>query len=196
MLAHEAYVWMKVVTSFNSCASDASCRRGFEKVNVVSFGIIPNQSCIRAKYSVVWRFATSILYVYPSTPSHWLSCSKIKESVQGELFGLPRVETSMSLMMVPHLNSVVFYYKTTTWSCLSGTACSHVCSRTSSCFGACYRSSFPENLATSSRRFVLQTFIFLPRLDESGISWHQPDLNLRQIWWLEHFPRTIILVPR
>ena len=184
------------MTSSSSCAFDASCRRGFEKVNVVSFGIIPSQSCIRAKYSVVWRFATSILYVYPSTPSHWLSCSKIKESVQGELFGLPRVETSMSLMMVPHLNSVVFYYKTTTWSCLSGTACSHVCSRTSSCFGAYYRSSFPENLATSSRRFVLQTFVFLLRLDESGISWHQPDLNLRQIWWLEHFPRTIILVPR
>jgi len=62
MLAHEAYVWMKVVTSFNSCAFDASCRRGFEKVNVVSFGIIPNQSCIRAKYSVVRRLATSILY--------------------------------------------------------------------------------------------------------------------------------------
>ena len=35
MLAHEAYVWMKVVTSFSSCAFDASCRRGFEKVNVV-----------------------------------------------------------------------------------------------------------------------------------------------------------------
>ena len=62
MLAHEAYVWMKVVASFNSCASDASCRRGFEKVNVIFFGIIPNQSCIRAKYSVVRRLATSILY--------------------------------------------------------------------------------------------------------------------------------------
>ena len=131
----------------------------------------------------------------PSTPSHWLSCSKIKESVQGELFGLPRVETSMSLMMVPHLNSVVFYYKTTTWSCLSGTTCSHVCSRTSSCFGAYYRSSFPENLATSSRRFVLQTFIFLPRLDESGISWHQPDLNLRQIWWFGTFPKNYNIGP-
>ena len=76
MLAHEAYVWMKVVTSFNSCASDASCRRGFEKVNVVSFGIIPNQSCIRAKYSVVRRLATSIPYVFRSTPSHWLICSR------------------------------------------------------------------------------------------------------------------------
>ena len=91
--------------------------------------------------------------------------------------------------MVPNQNSVVFYCKTTTWSCLSGTTCSHVCSRTSSCFGACYRSSSPENPATSSRRFVLQTFIFLPRLDESGISWHQPDLNLRQIWWFGTFPK-------
>ena len=148
--------------------------------------------------SILWsvRLIIFIPYVYPSTPSHWLSCSKIKESVQGELFGLPRVETSMSLIMVPHLDSLVFYYKTTMWSCLSWTKCSQVCSRTSSCFGACYRSSFPENLATSSHRFVLQTFIFLTRLDESGISWHQPDLNLKQIWWLEHFPRTIILVPR
>ena len=34
--------------------------------------------------------------------------------------------TSLSAMMVPHLNSVVFYYKTTMWSCLSGTTCSHV----------------------------------------------------------------------
>ena len=32
MLAHEAYVWMKEVTSSNSCAFDASCRREFEKV--------------------------------------------------------------------------------------------------------------------------------------------------------------------
>ena len=61
-------------------------------------------------------------------------------------------------MMVPYPNSVVFYCKTTMWSCLSETACLHMCSRTSSCFGACYRSSFPENLAMSSRRFVLQPF--------------------------------------
>ena len=86
------------------------------------------------------------------------------------LKSIPYARTSISSMMVPLLNSVVFYYKTTLWSCLSGTTCSHVCSRTNSCFGACYRSSFPENHATSSRRFVLQTFIFLSRLDESGIS--------------------------
>ena len=79
--------------------------------------------------------------------------------------------------MIPNQNSVVFYCKTTMWSCLSGTTCSHVCSRTSSCFGACYRSSFPENLATSSRRVVLQT-LFPNTLSE--LSCYQPDLNLRQ----------------
>ena len=80
-------------------------------------------------------------------------------------------------MMVPHMDSVVFYYKTTTWWCLSGTTCSHVRSRTSSCFGACYRSSSPEYLTTSSRRFVLQTFfsrhvvwiILLPTRFESQV---------------------------
>ena len=60
---HEAYVWMKVVTSSNSCASDVSCRHEFEEDCFVSFGIIPNQSCIRAKYSVVRRLATFVLYV-------------------------------------------------------------------------------------------------------------------------------------
>ena len=129
----------------------------------------------------------------PSTLSHWLTCSRKRSLCLGSN-PWTCVKTSISSMMVLHLNSVVFYHKTSMWSCLSGTACSHVFSRTSSCFGACYHSSFPENLATSSRRFVLQTFIFLSRLDESGISWHQPDLNLRQMWWLEHFPRIIILV--
>ena len=140
--------------------------------------------------SILWFgwLITSTPCVIPSTPSHWLICSRKRS--------LARVKTLKSLMMDPNLNSIVFYYKTSMWSCLSWTTCSYVCSRTTSCFGACYRSSFPENLATSSRRFVLQTFIFFPRLDESGISWHQPDLNLRQIWCLEHFPRTIILVPR
>ena len=66
--------------------------------------------------------------------------------------------TSLSAMMVPNQNSVVFRGKTTMWSCLSWTMCSHVCSRTSSWFGACYLSSFLENLATPSRRIVLQTF--------------------------------------
>ena len=134
--------------------------------------------------SILWsdRLIIFIPCVPPSTPSHWLIGSRKGSSFLRACL--------MQGLQYPQLwfplNSVVFYYKTATWACLSGTTCSHVCSRTSSCFGACYHSSFPENLATSSRRFVLQTFIFLPRLDESGISWHQPDLNLRQTWWLEH----------
>ena len=111
------------------------------------------------------------------------------------LKSIPYARILISSLMVPHLNSVVFYCKTTMRACLSGTTCSHVCSRTSSCFGACYRSSSPENPATSSRRFVLQTFVFLPRLDESGISWHQPDLNLRQIWWFGTFPKNYNIGP-
>ena len=54
---------MKGVTSSYTRAFGESCRRELEKDCFVSFGIIPNQSCIRAKYSVVWRLATSILYV-------------------------------------------------------------------------------------------------------------------------------------
>ena len=48
--------------------------------------------------------------------------------------------------------------------------------KTNSCFGAYYRSSFPENLAMSSRRFVLQTFVFF--LDSMSLEY--PDTN--QIW--------------
>ena len=103
----------------------------------------------------------------PSTLSHWLTCSRKRSLCLGSN-PWTCVKTSISSLMVPHLNSVVFYYKTTLWSCLSWTSCSLVCSRTSSCFGARYRSPFPENPTTSSHRFVLQTFIFLPRLDESG----------------------------
>ena len=187
---------MKGVTSSYTRAFGESCRRGFEKVSFASSGIIPSQSCIRAKYSVVWRLATFILYVYPSTPSHWLSCSKIKESVQGELFGLPRVETSMSLMMVPHLNSVVFWCKTTMWSCLSGIACSHVVAEPAHVLELAIIVHF---LRISQRHLVdlccKLSFFFL-----DSMSLEYPDTN--QIWisgrydGLEHFPRTIISVSR
>ena len=106
---------------------------------------------------ILWsvRLIIFIPYVFPSTPSHWLTCSRKRSLCLGSN-PWTCVKTLKSLMMVPHLNSVVFYFKTTTWSLLSWTTCSHVCSRTSSCFGAYYRSSFPENLATSCRRLVLQ----------------------------------------
>ena len=146
---------------------------------------------------ILWsvRLIIFIPYVYPSTPSHWLTCSRKRSLCLGSN-PWTCVKISISSMMAPNQNSVVFYCKTTMWACLSGTTCSHVCSRTSSCFGACYRSSSPENPATSSRRFVLQTFIFF--LDSMSLEY--PDTN--QIWisgrydGLEHFPRTIILVPR
>ena len=82
----------------------------------------------------------------------------------------------MSSMVVPRLNAVVLYYKTTMWSCLSWTTCSHVCSRTSSCFGACYRSLFPR---ISQRHLVdlccRLSFFFLDLM-----SLEYPDTN--QIW--------------
>ena len=124
----------------------------------------------------------------PSTLSHWLTCSRKRSLCLGSN-PWTCIKTSISSMMAPNQNSVVFYCNTTMWACLSGTTCSHVCSRTSSCFWACYCSSYLENLATSSRWFVLQTF-FPDTLSE--LSCYQPDLNLRQIWWLELLPRTMI----
>ena len=77
---HEAYVWMKVVTSSNSRASDASCRRGFEKVNVASFGIIPKS--VMHTCEVFCGSETCNLHSIwvPSTPSHWLICSRLISS--------------------------------------------------------------------------------------------------------------------
>ena len=63
MLAHEVLVWWKEWLPLIHVHFDVSCRREFEKVCFCPFGIIPNQSCTRAKYSVVWRLATFILYV-------------------------------------------------------------------------------------------------------------------------------------
>ena len=124
--------------------------------------------------SMLWfdMLATSIPFVFPITPSHWLICSG-KRSFFIRANHMTYARTSISLMMVPNQDSVVFHCKTTMWSCLSGTACSCVFSRTSSCFGAYYHSPFPENLAMTSRRFVLQTFIFF--LDSMSLEY--PNTN-------------------
>ena len=171
------------MTFSSSCASDASCRHDLEKSMLPP---LESSQVIHAwaKYTLVCETSYLHSICVPSTPSHWLIYSRRRSSfIRANHMTYAR--TSLSAMMVPNQNSVVFYCKTTMWSWLSGTVCSHVCSRTSSCFGACYHSPSPGNLATPSRQFVLQTFIFLSRLDESGISCYQPDLNLRQIWWLE-----------
>ena len=163
---HEAYAWMEEVTFSDSRAFGASCRCEFEEDCFVSDGTIPSHSCTcEVLYGLIgWPPPLHRCFL---APKPLIDLFKERKFL---LKSMPYARTSISSMMVPHLNSVVFNYKTTTWPCLSGTTCSHVCSRTSSCFGAYYRSSFPENLATSSRRFVLQTFVFLPRLEEFGIS--------------------------
>ena len=60
---HEAYVWMKEVTSFNSRALDVSCRRGSEK-DCFCFLWNHPKSVMHVR-SMLWfdRLATSILYV-------------------------------------------------------------------------------------------------------------------------------------
>ena len=95
--------------------------------------------------------------------------------------------TLLSAMMIPNQNSVVFHCKTTMWSCLSRTACSHVFSRTNSCSGTRFHSSSPENLRC---RFDNLCCTFLLRHPESELPWHQSDLNLGQIWWLEHISKS------
>ena len=134
-----------------------------------------------AKYTLVCETSYLHSMCIPSTQSHWLICSRRRSSF---LRIMTYVRTSPSLLMVPHLNSVVFRCKTTMWSCLFGTSCSHVCSITSSCFGACYCSSSLENLANFISSVCVANFLF--RHAESEVSYHQSDLNLRQIWWLEH----------
>ena len=120
---------------------------GLRKVCFASSETIPSQSCICSKYFVVWRLATFILYVFLQTKP-LIELFKEKKFL---LKSMPYARTLISSMKVPHLNSIVFYYKTTMWPFLSWTTCSHVCSRTRSCFGVYYRSSNPENLTTSSR---------------------------------------------
>ena len=116
-----------------------------------SSGIISSQSCMcEVCYGLIGSLPP--FYMCPQHTKPLIDLLKDKKFID------KCTRTPISSMMVHHRNSVVFYYKTTTWSCLSATVCSHVCSRNGLCFGACYHSSFPENLATSSRRFVLQPF--------------------------------------
>ena len=186
---HEAYAWMKEVTSSNSRAFDVSCRREFKKVHFCFLWNHP-KSVMHVR-SILWsdRLIIFIPYVFPSTPSHWLICSRRRSSF---LRIMTYVRTSLSSLMVPHLNSVVFYYKTTVWPFLSWTTCSHVCSRTSSCFGACYRSSFPENLATSSLWLVLLPFFFQICCLEYSVT-NQIWISGRYDGW--NIPKSCILFP-
>ena len=114
---HEAYVWMKVATSSKFTCNRCKLPPWIQE----SLFLLPLES-----FQVIHAYVRSILWfgdlqpsfhMLPSTLSHWLTCLRKRS--------LARVKTSKSLMMDPNLNSVVFYYKTTMWSCLSGTTCSH-----------------------------------------------------------------------
>ena len=66
------------------------------------------------------------------------------------------------------------------------------CSKTRSCFGACYHSSFPENLAMSACRFVLQTF-FSDMLSLKYLITNQIWISGRYDGW--NIPNICILFP-
>ena len=81
--------------------------------------------------------------------------------------------TSLSTAMVPNQNSVVFYYKTTMWSYLSGTTCSHVVAEPAHVLELAIVVHFPR---ISQRHFVdlccKLSFFFL---DPMGLEY--PDTN-------------------
>ena len=79
VLPHEGYVWMEEVTSSDSRAFGASCRREFEKVSFASYGIIPSQSCT-CEESCGLKTCNLQSICIPSTPSHWLICSRRRSS--------------------------------------------------------------------------------------------------------------------
>ena len=109
----------------------------------------------------------------PSTPSHWLNCSRRRSSF---LRIMTYVRTSLSSLMVPLLNSVVFCCKTTMCSCLSGTTCSHVCSRTSSCLEL----AIVVHLPRIPQRHLVDLCCKLPFFFLDSMSLEYPDTN--QIW--------------
>ena len=79
------------------------------------------------------------------------------------------VRTLISSMMAHNQNSVMFYYKTTTWSCLSGTACLHVVAELAHVLELAIIVNFRESRNVMSL-ICVANFHFLSRLNESGIS--------------------------
>ena len=156
------------------------------------FGIIPSQSCKCEVFYCLIDWSSSLhMYLLAHQATDWFVQGK-EVRCHSRRAHTDLHMASLSAMMVPTQNSVVFCCKTSTWSCLSWVVCSHVALQSSSCFGVGFHSSSAENLATLARQIVLQTFLF--RRVECEISCRQPDLNLSQIWWLERFRGLIILV--
>ena len=160
------------MTPSSSCAIGASCRRAFEKVSVASFGIIPSRSCTCEEFCGLLDWSSS----FHMCPEHTKPLIELFKEKKFLLKSIPYARTLISSMMVPLLNSVVFYYKTTLWSCLSWTTCSHVCSRTSSCLEL----AIVVHLPRIPQRHLVDLCCKLPFFFLDSMSLEYPDTN--QIW--------------
>ena len=192
MLTHEVFVWWKEwlpLIHVHLVKVTA--------VNLRKLVLLPLESS-----QVSHAYVRSILWSGDLQPSFHMCSEHTKplidlfEEKKFLLKSKTYARTLLSSMMVPLLNSVVFYYKTTLWSCLSGTACSHVVAEPAHVLEFAIVVHFPR----ISQRYLVElccklSFIFL-----DSMSLEYPDTN--QIWisgrydGLEHFPRTIILVSR
>ena len=113
------------MTFRSSCASDASHRRDRKKSMLLHLESSQvNHAC--AKYTLVCETSYLHSICIPSTPSHLLICSRIRSSSANPEGPRRTCTRPLILMMVSDQDSVVFYYKTTMWSCLSRTTCAHV----------------------------------------------------------------------
>ena len=92
------------------------------------------------------------------------------------LKSIPYARTSLSTVMVPNQNSVAFYCKTTTWSCLSGTTCSHVVAELAHVLELTIVVHFPR----ISQRHLVDLCCKLSFFVLDSMSLEYPDTN--QIW--------------
>ncbi len=122
------------------------------------FGIIPSQSCTCEVFYGLIDWSSSLhMYLLAHQATDWFVQGK-EVKCHSWRYQTDLHMASLSAMMVPIQNSVVFCCKTFhVFIIVLGSVFTWVL-RSSSCFGVVFRSSFPENLATLSRRFVLQTF--------------------------------------
>ena len=117
MLTHEVLVWWKewlplIHVHLVKVAA----------VNLRKLVLLPLESS-----QVSHAYVRSILWCGDLQPSFHMCPEHTKPLI--ELFkeekfllkSMPYARILISSLMVPHLNLVVFYYKTTTWSCLHGT---------------------------------------------------------------------------
>ena len=188
---------MKGVTSSYTRAFDASCHHEFEKA---CFCLLWNHpKSVMHVRSILW-FDRLIIFIPYVSLAHqatdWFVQGKGVLSASPEGTRWICTKLRYPRWWFPLLNSVVFYYKTTLWSCLSWTTCSHVVAEPAHVLELAIVIHFPRILQRHLVDLCCKLSFFFLDLMSLGY----PDTN--QIWisgrydGLEHFPRTIILVPR